>query len=225
MASVFLRTVIIYFILLASIRLMGKRQVGELEVSELIITIMLSELAIIPVSNKNAPLLHALVPVLFLLSAEVIISYITSKSSVLRALMIGKPSVLIDRGVLDQKELSRLRMSVAELLGELRLKGVGSISEVEYAIVEDNGQLSVFKKEEYSPLTPNVAGIAVKEGGIAHCVVVEGKIFKSGLASARRERKWVDSALAGYGIDITDVCIMTVDDGGAINIIMKGNRQ
>ena len=219
MATLFLRTIVIYVILLAAIRLMGKRQVGELEVSELVTTFLISELAVLPLSNRNAPLSHAIVPVLLLLSAEVVFSYLTFKSPLFRRIALGKPSIIINKGKLDRKELAKLRMSIAELIGELRLCGVASIDEVEYAVVEDNGKLSVFKNARSSPLTAEDAGLHSGERGIAHCLIADGRICDDGLAAAGRDREWLLSFLDEKNTAVGDVCFMAVDDSGKINII------
>lgn len=225
MVTLVIRTIIIYLLMLLAIRIMGKRQVGELEVSELVITFLLSELAVLPISNKNAPLSHAVIPILLLLSLEVIFSFALSKSSLLRKIMIGKPSIIIQKGKLDTKELAKLRISMAELMSELRLKGVASLSEVEYAIVEDNGQLSVFKPAGTSPLTPEDAGIDVRSKGIAHCVISNGKVSEDGLRAAGRDCKWLESELRKRGAAVFDVCIMTVDDCGEIFMMLKGDGK
>ncbi len=224
MATIFVRTVIIYIVLLVAVRVMGKRQVGELEVSELIITFLLSELAVLPLSNVNAPITHGIVPIVLLISAEVIFSYLTSRSPTLRKIMLGKPSIIINKGVLDEKELSRLRISTAELMSELRLKGIASPEEVYYAIIEDNGQLSVFKKAKYSPVTPADEGIEATESGIAHFVIANGKISGSALSDAGIGEDELYDILKNNGAAVKDVSLLSVDDGGGVYIIKKGRK-
>ncbi|MBR6917808.1 MAG: DUF421 domain-containing protein [Clostridia bacterium] len=204
---------------------MGKRQVGELEVSELVITFLLSELAVLPISNKNAPLSHAIIPGLLLLAAEVIFSFVLSKSERFRKFAIGRPSIIINKGELDRKELSKLRIGISELMSELRLKGAASLSEVEYAIVEENGQLSVFKRAASSGLTPSDVGIEAKEHGIAHCVIASGKVSDEGLRAAGRDRAWLAQKLAPTGASEDAVFLMTVDDAGDTIIIMKNRNS
>ena len=221
MASLIIKTIIIYFILIAAIRIMGKRQIGELEISELVITFLLSEFAVLPISNKNASMLTALVPIGILLTLELASSLLTAKIPAVRKLLIGKPNIIIRKGVIDTKELSRLRMSIAELMSELRLKGISSLAEIDYAIVEDNGQISVFKTASTSPATPSDIGIAVPERGIAHCVIAEGKVLTDGLSDAGVTREWLEDELKKRCAAIRDICIMTVDDGGNVLIIMK----
>lgn len=225
MASVFLRTVIIYLILIAAIRLMGKRQIGELEVSELVITFMLSELAVNPISDKRISIFHAIIPILILLSAEVILSFFVSRSAVFKKIMFGKPSIVIRNGVIDQKELSRQRISVSEFISELRLNGISSVSDVEYAIIEDNGKLSVFPKKSKQPLTPEDVNIEIQSKGITHCVIIDGKLCKDSLAFSGKDSMWLQSKLKSKHADIKDVYLMTVDDSGDSLIIMKGNQK
>ena len=224
MITVFFRTIAVYVLLLASLRLMGKRQVGELELSELVITFLLSELAVLPIANAKAPVWNALIPIAVLLSAEVVSSYAASKSPAFRRFLLGKPSVIICKGKLDRKELDRLRMSVSELMSELRQKGVASLSEVDYAIVEDNGKLSVFRKSGEDPPSASDLGMHVGSRGIAHCVIADGKISDSGLADAGKGRDWLAEYLEKTGAAADDVCIMTVDDGGEIFIIYNEEK-
>ena len=225
MVTLIVRTIIIYILLLSAIRLMGKRQVGEFEVSELVITFMLSELAVMPIANTTVPVVNAIVPVVLLLSLEIVFTLLTSKSAFCRRIMLGKPNIIIKKGKLDMKELSRLRLSVAELMSELRLKGVSSLDEVDYAIVEDNGQLSVFKTAATSPVTPSDIGKPAQEKGIAHCVISDGRVSASGLKDACRDRAWLDSELTKRSAAVLDVCVMTVDDGGNILIILKDGTK
>ena len=224
MATVFLRTFIMFALLFGAIRLMGKRQVGELEISELVITFMLSELAVMPISDKNIPLLYSVIPILILLSVEVILSFIISKSSTVKKLLLGRPSVIINKGKLDQKELQRLRMSATELMSELRLKGISSVYDVDYAIVEDNGQLSVFTKKSVSPLTPEDAGIIIRDTGMSHCVVIEGKIYEENLKLTGKSEKWVETAAEDNGASVDDIFLMTVDDCDNVYIIRKEDK-
>ena len=221
MATIFIRTIIMYALLIAAIRLMGKRQVGELEVSELVITFMLSELAVLPISDKRIPILQTVIPILTLLSAEVILSFMISKSAFFKKIFLGRPGIIINKGVLDQKELARLRMSMSEFLSELRLKGAASISEVEYAIIEDNGQLSVIKKEAYSPVTPDFEGKTAAEKGIAHGVIIEGKLYTDNLKLSGKSEGWLRDQLSKKKLSQEDIYLLTIDDSGSVFIVIK----
>ena len=148
MATVLLRTVIIYFIFTISVRLVGKRQIGELQLSEFVTMLMLSELAINCIQDISFPMSYSLLPMIFLLCSEVIISFLITKSRKMKNLFLGAPNIIIKEGILNQNELAKQRMSINELLSELRLKDIDDISKVDYAIIEPNGKLSVFEKKK-----------------------------------------------------------------------------
>ena len=147
MLTLFIRTIIIYFALLLALRLMGKRQIGELRVSELIITLILSEIAVQPITDRNKPLLYAIVPILLLLSVEVIVSYLLLKSDFIKKLFYGSPTILIRRGRLLEEELKKNRIEADELASELRQKGFSKLDEIYYAVLEENGKLDTLPDE------------------------------------------------------------------------------
>ena len=222
LVTIFARTVIIYILLLAVIRLMGKRQIGELEVSELVTTLLLSELASQPISDSNIPLLNAVVPILVLLTAEVILSYVLTKSKADKKLLNGTPSILINKGVLDQKELNKSRISVEELMGELRLKDISDISAVNYAILEQSGKISVIPKSGEKNASVADLKLQVPEKGIAHALVVDGEISDFNLGQIGQSREYIDKLMKKNSIsDIRDIFLLTVDDMETVNIIRK----
>lgn len=206
MVTVFIRTIIIYFALIVSIRLLGKRQVGELELSELVITFMLSELATVPILDASVPILHTVVPIVVLITSEIISSFLVTKSPFIKKLLNGNPSYIIKKGKVNQKELQKLRMGLPELLGELRLKDIGNIDDVDYAILEENGKLSVFEKDK---------------SRLAHALVVDGKMVRSNLDLSCKDEKWLLAYLKKHKVELTDVFLMTICDDNSINIIMK----
>lgn len=220
MTATFARTLIIYFILVTAMRLTGKRQIGELQVSELVITYMLSELAVFPIIDKNAPLLHSVIPIVILLSLEVIFSFIQTKSRRFRKIFSGGPTVLISKGKLNAPELAKNRIDLEELLGELRLKGAFDISEVEYAFLEENGQLSVLLKASASPFTPNQLDFNVTEKGCTHAVIVDGEINRAGLSATSKNERWLEELLTGEQLEISTIFLMTVDDAGGITAMI-----
>lgn len=224
MVSVAARTVLIYLTLIFAMRLMGKRQIGEMQIPELIITLMLSELAVGPISNKNIPLLYAVVPIVLLLSLEVILSFFLTKSNRLKKLLYGEPIVLIRDGSVDFAALSDNRIEIDELLSELRLKGAPDVRSVKYAILEDNGKLSVFLKAEKSP--PNAAdlGLSPPDAGIAHALVVDGEIVKRELERIGRDETWLFRELERRGANLEEAFLLTVNDAGEIGLIRKEKR-
>lgn len=214
MASIFVRTVLIYVILIAMMRFTGKRQIGQLQVSELITAFLISEIASNPVTDSNIPLLHAIVPITVILCLEVIASFLSTKSAIIKKILEGKPSVVVRNGKPVQKEMAKMRMSVEDLFCQLRLKDAPSPSVVDYAIFEPNGQLSVFPLENAPTVT-----------GIAHPVIVDGHIISYVLKDIGRDEKWLGKILADKKIrDIKTVFLMTVDDGDAITVYKKETK-
>ncbi len=226
MPTVLIRTFIIYVILELSMKLMGKRQLGEFQLSELVTTLLLSELAALPISDPDIPLLYMAAPVALIISLEVITSYLSVKNSFLRRIFAGKPSVLIRRGVIDQRELRRLRISCSELLGQLRQKGYGDISAINYAIVEDDGQLSVFPKIDDRP--PNIgefsevtSGTTPPDSGIAHALIVDGELIEANLRCSKKTPAFVEHQLRMAKCRAKDVLLLLCDDTDKVTLIKK----
>ena len=225
MITVFTRTFIIYIVLVGAVRLMGKRQIGELQISELVTTFLLSELAVIPIQNTETPVMYAVFPILLLLSLEVIISFVLMKSSKLKLFFTGRPSMVVYKGKLNQKELLKLRIGINELISELRLKNIGDIADVEYAILEENGKLSVFPTVEKSPLTPAHIDLAPSESGIAHPLVVDGEISDATLKLLKKDKTWLTKILKNQSLSVEEIFLMTIDDGEKTNVIKKDRKD
>jgi len=200
---------------------MGKRQVGEMRVSELVVTLLLSEIAALPISDSNIPFAFAVIPVFLLLSFEVIVPFFTSRHSRLNKIISGAPSLLIKKGKLDQKELSKLRLSVEELLCELRLKNISDIADVEYAILEQNGQMSVFPKAGMTPVTLDDMKLEPQKHGFAHPIVVCGSLNEVNLRLMNKSRHWLDGELTKKEAKIDEVLLFTLDDSGNTTLILK----
>ncbi len=211
MAAILIRTVFIYLLLLAVMRISGKRQIGELQISELVTTFLISDIASYPLTNPGIPILHAVIPLLTLISMEIIFSFLTTKISVLKKLLDGKPSVIIRRGKISKKEMTRMRLSVEDLLCELRLKNIASIDEADYVILEQNGQISVFPK---------------KESALSHPVIVDGILNPDGLKEAGKDRRWLKTTLKQYGItQIREVFLLSVTHNGTITLIRQNETE
>ena len=221
MATVLIRTFLIYLLFICAIRLTGKRQVGELQISELVITFMISELATLPIQDITIPFSYAAIPIIFLLCFEVIVSFLITKFPLLKKAFSGNPSFLIQNGVINQKELERLRIGINELIGELRLKDVSDISEVDYAILEQNGKLSVFLKRDKQTLTLSDIGISDKRCGIGHAVIIDGNIDYTNLKQAQKNEAWLKKELLTRELALHDIYLMTVDDSSNINVIKR----
>ena len=225
MLTVAIRTFIIYVCLNITLRVLGKRQIGELEIAELVSTLLLSELATTAISDPSAPLLFSLLPILLIMSFELLTSDIKNRSPLLKRIFEGSPGVLICRGVLDQSEMRKMRISVEELLSAFRLQGIVSISDVYYAILEQNGQLSVILRKGKQPPTADEMGLPVKETGISHAIIVDGQIKKEELAASGRNERWLKNALHAKGVAPKDIFLFAVDDGGEIICIKRENKK
>ncbi|MBO5313441.1 MAG: DUF421 domain-containing protein [Clostridia bacterium] len=213
MVTVLIRCIIIYVLLTVALRLTGKRQVGELQISELITTFMISELASSPIQDLSIPLIYSLVPIGVLLCAEIIMSFVATKSATVKKAFFGNPSIIIKGGILNQGELSRLRISIGELLSELRLVGAGDISKVDYAILEQNGKLSVLLKDEND------------SGSYTHALVMDGAINESNLKSYGKSENWLRKYIDSQGALLDEIFLLTATDTGELNIIMKEKKK
>ena len=221
MVTVYLRTIFMYFFLIFALRVMGKRQVGELQVSELIVTFMLSELAVNPISNRDLPILYAVIPVLLLLSLEVIVSFLMLKSNRLKRILYGRPVVVIRYGRILYPALRKHRLEVDELLSELRQKGIARIEDVSYAILEENGKLSVFPRTELAPLCPRDASLSVTEEGIGHAIVIDGTVLLQNLSLCGKDERWLTRWLAKHKTAAEEIFLLTLDDGGKVFCMTK----
>ena len=224
MITVFTRTILIYLILIISMRLMGKRQVGELQLSELIVTIMLSDFAATPIYETDIPFSYAVIPILLLLSVEVILSFIILHVPKLKILLGGKPSFIIRKGTLDQKELKRQRMCMSELIGSLREQGISDIGDVEYAILEENGKLSVFEKASKKPPSAEDLNMDIKEPGISHGLILDKIIIDRNLKEAGWTRTKLLKKLGQLGTDKDNILLFSVNDCGETTIIYKEEK-
>jgi uncharacterized membrane protein YcaP (DUF421 family) len=206
MASVLIRTLIIYVFLSFSIKVMGKRQIGELEIGELISTLLISEVAALPIADPDIPLSSVIFPIIFIISLEILVSFIKNKSEKMKRIIDGEPAFVIYRGKLRQRVLRENRISMNEILSELRVLGVGDISEVDYAILEQNGKLSVLKKEK---------------DRLAHTLIIDGEVNERALSALGYDKEWLSKNLNKKNCKEGDVFLMTVDDNGNINIIKE----
>ena len=202
-------------------RLMGKRQVGELQLSELIVTIMLSDFAATPIYETDIPFAYAIIPILLLLSVEVILSFIILHVPKLKILLGGRPSFIIKRGILDQKELKKQRMCLSELLGAMRQQGISDIGEVYYAILEENGKLSVFRRADASPPTRSDLNVASPDAGISHALIIDKTVVTKNLSAAGWTQERLLKALHKLKKKREDILLFAVNDQNETTIIYK----
>lgn len=211
MASIFIRTLAVYAVLIAVMRFSGKRQIGQMQVSELVTAFLLSNLASTPLTDPSVPLLYAVVPIVTLICMEVFFSFLTTKINFVKKLLDGKPSIIVNKGKIDISEMSKMRMSLEDLLCELHIAGYSAMSEIEYAILEPNGKLAFFPCESND-----------NTSGIAHPVIIDGEFVSYAVSDIGKNEKWVAEQLKKRDISsISAVFLMTVDDNEKIQVIKK----
>lgn len=222
MLTTIIRTTVLYLAVVVSVRLMGKRQIGELQPTELVITILLSEIAAIPIQNNTIPLINSLVPLMLLVGFEILSSVIGVKSVRFRKITDGNPFIIIKDGVIDQKKLKQLRLSTDDVLSALRQKEVFDLSEVEYAVMETNGAVSVLLKAQSRTATVKDLDLTPKaDNGFLYPVITDGKIMGSHLAAANYSKKKLSAELKKYKLTESEILLMTVDKNGKASIIKK----
>ena len=216
------RLFIIYFFTLSAARLMGKRQIGQLQLSELVSAFFLSEIATYCVTDPSLPLSRAALPIAAVICAEIGISFLSLKSVRIKRFFDGKPSYLIKRGKIMIRQLEKNRITLGELMSELRQNGAADPGQVDYAVLESNGKISVILKERYSPLTAEDLGIAKAERGLCHTVIADGRTDKETLKLLGKDENWLKKTLREHGIGGADrVLILTVDDLDGIFCVKK----
>ena len=218
----YIRSIILYLILIATIRLMGKRQIGQMEPSEFVVTMLVANLASIPMQDGGIPLFSGIVPILTVLGIELLLSTLCLRSIWLRKVFCGKPVILIENGRILRENLEKTRVTLDELSGHLREKDVLDLSKVQYAILETNGNLSVFPYPKERPATAKEAGISVKKQYLPVTVISDGKLLRENLAFAGKDADWVRRVLQGYNSDIANTWLLTVDAGDHILWYPKG---
>ncbi|MGE4354264.1 MAG: DUF421 domain-containing protein [Oscillospiraceae bacterium] len=226
MAIILIRTIIVFVSITVSLRLMGKRQIGELELSELVVAILISDLASNPLQDIGIPLLNGLIPIVVLLCCELIISGLIMKSVRFRGLICGRPSILVENGVINQKEMRKNRFTIDELSEELRNQGIIDISKIKYAILETDGVLNTVLFPEEQPLTPAQMGISVPDTGYTMIIINDGVVIESNLEKSGHNRKWLYYELKKRGVTKPErVFIMTVNNAGQIYFLpMEGKK-
>jgi len=221
-----IRTVMLYIIILIAMRLMGKRQISQLQTSELVVTLLISDIAAIPMQDTSSPMTSGLIPIFVLLSLEILLSFIMLKSSKFRALICGKPVIIINKGKIIQENMRSLRLSTEDLFEELRLNNIEKLSEIEYAIIETNGMLSIIKKSSEKNITAKDIGTINTQSELETVVVSDGEYSDSSIKLCGKTRKWVKNRLNEHQItNIKDVFLMTATSSGKYQIIKKEKKN
>ena len=222
MLVTFFRAIVLYIIVLVVMRLMGKREIGQLQPFELAISIMIADLAATPMAESGVPITNGIMPILGLLVMHLIISMINIKSTKARQIICGKPSLLIFRGKIDQKVLKKERFTINELEERLRDNNVFNIGDVEYAILETSGQVTVIPKPNKRSTTPEDFNIEPKYEGIPYDLVVDGKIMDANLKALGKNREWLKKQVEKFKMKPEEALVVTYDGKGQIFCQKKG---
>jgi len=211
MLVTFFRSIFLYIVVLIVMRLMGKREIGQLQPFELAISIMIADLAATPMTESGIPITNGIMPILGLLVMHLIISMINIKSRKAREIICGKPSLLIFRGKIDQKVLKKERFTINELEERLRDNNIFNIGDVEYAILETSGQVTVIPKPNKRPATPQDFNIEPKYEGIPYDLVIDGKVEYGNLKKIGKNYAWLEKQTEKFGIKPEEALIITID--------------
>ena len=223
MATAFFRTLVLYLVLITGLRLTGKRQIGELEPNELVLTMLLSDLAAVPMQDFGIPLLSGVLPIAVILCMSMLLSFLSLRSVRFRALICGEPTVIIRQGVISQQAMRRNRLTLDELMEELRCQGITDLQTVKYAVLETSGQLSVLLYPKDQPITPQHMHLAVADDiFLPRIIINDGRLLHQNLRAAGREEKWLSDQLRRAGAtDTKDIFLLTVDEAGTVVCILK----
>lgn len=225
MLVIFIRTVILFILLNVALRIMGKRHMGELDISEFVTTLMISEIATVPLENPSTPILISLIPIITLMTLEICSSVIILKLPKLKTILNPKPNFLIYRGELNQSELKRLRISINELMSALRQNNISDISDVNYAIMEPNAKITVIPKKFSTPPTAEDLGLHIRDNGIPHILIEDGVINTYNIKKLGKNKPWLEKLLEKHNVTAKEIFLLTVDDTESVYIIRKDTQS
>ena len=225
MLTVLIRSVVLYLCIMLFMRLMGKRQLGELQPAELVISVLISNIVSLPVEDPNVPLLMGIIPVAMLVGLERIVSVLSLRFRSIRTLMGGNPVVIIHNGVIDQGALKTLRFSIDDLMESLRSQGIFDLSQIQYAIVETNGTVSILPYEKDSPATPTQLKLTLAPREVPVVVISDGMVLEDGLRGASMSRKQLNRILEKEQVSVRDVFLFSADKSHRYTLIQKENKK
>lgn len=222
MLILFFRTLILYALVVIFMRISGKQQIGQLQPYELVVAIMIADLVAIPMQNKGIPLLSGIIPVLTLLVSQLFLSYLSMKSLRARAIICGTPTILIEKGKILTSELQKERYNINDLLEELRVKGYPNIADVEYAILETNGNLSVIPKSDKKPVTPQDLNLTPQYEGLPLPIIIDGRIMHQNMQKADIDMEWLNEQLKMWKIqNVKEVLFASLDTNKVLTVYRK----
>lgn len=219
------RTIILYVTVIIAVRLMGKRQIGEMQPGELVVTLLISDIASMPLQDTNQPIILGLSAIFTLVCLEIITSLLSLKSVIVRKLLSGGSAILIKDGIIDQKELGRVRMTVLDLVEMLRSQQVFEVSDVSFAVLETGGSLSVLLKGAKTPPTAEQLGVKFEQSQLPLPVISDGKLLKDTFESVGTNKKAIEKILKKQKIKQKDVFLMTLDGSGKSQIVGKEKKK
>lgn len=223
--NIIFRTFIIYLSVLLVMRLMGKREVGQLSTFDLVVAIMIAEVAVFPLEDLSVPLYIGLIPIFILVGMEILISYLCLHSRFMRNIIEGGPSVLISGGKIIESEMRRQRYNMNDLMGQLREQNIFNIADVEYAILETTGALSVISKPGKRPLTPEDLGLTRREETIPTPIVIDGELIETNLHYHNLTPDWFEKKLQQYELQTEDILYASLDQDGKLYISEKDKKK
>jgi len=216
------RTLIIYFTVFILMRIMGKREIGQITTFDFVVAVIIAELAALPMEEDHKPLWEGLLPIFTVVASEMILAYAALKSLTIRHLMDGRPSIVIENGHINEKEMAKSRYNINDLLIQLREKGVADIDDVEFAILEPSGKLSIILKSQKRPVTPEDLGISTPYEGLSTPLIIEGKIIKQNLQKVNLDQEWLLDEIAHRGcLSLKEVFFASLDSVGNLFISKK----
>lgn len=221
MAISIIRTVILYAVIIIAVRLMGKRQIGEMQTSELVVTLLISDIASLPMQNTDQSLLSGFVPILILVICEIVLSVFMMKRARFRRLVCGMPQIIIKNGEIDQAQMKKLRMSTEDLCEQLRQAGCFKLSQVEYAIIETNGKLSILKKPEEESPSCSQLNVEPERCNVETVVISDGELSTHSIQICGTSETKIRAILEAENTRLEDVFIMTVGKCGEYKIIKR----
>lgn len=226
MLVIFARTLILFFLVVITMRIMGKRQIGELQPFELAVAILISELAAVPMQDTGIPLVNGIIPILTLLIAQISLSFISLKSTKARGIICGRPSILIENGKIKEEELRKEMYTLNDLLEQLRINNTPNIADVEFAILETNGQLSIIPKSQKRPVIAEDLNVPTKYDGLPLDLIVDGNVNYENLNKAHLNQAWLEDELRKFGVDrLKDVLFASLDSQGKLYYQLKHTER
>ncbi len=227
MITAFFRTAILYLLLIVGLRLTGKRQIGELEPIELVLTMLLSDLASVPMQDFGIPLVNGVIPIVTLLAMSMLLSCVSLRNVRFRTLICGKPAIIIRNGRLQQDAMRHNRLTLDELFEELRTQGVTDISDVKYAVLETGGQLSVLLRTAAQPATPEQMRLDCEDDVFLPTVIInDGRLLRGNLRQTGHDEAWLQAQLSENGVDVpSQVFLLSIDERGEIICIVKDSAK